>query len=290
MLNFIVTPRALRGKKGKKLFRQVEERLNAWGGEYRIFHTERKGHATELARQLTEEGEREIVIMGGDGAVNDVLSGLTHTEEVSFGIIPAGTGNDFAASAKIPHGAAALDLILSTEAKPTDFIQFSDGLRSMNIAGLGIDVDILIRCEKGKVFRGKIKYFLSLLKSLLFYRGTNVRVSVDGKEEERNILIAAVANGKQFGGGIVLCPPAQIDDGMMELMVVDYPKRSKIPGALVKLMKGKILELPFAHRISCTEAKILPAAPCQAQYDGELYETRSLEATLMKHGIKMFRG
>lgn len=288
MFNFIVTPRAIRGKKGQKLFRQMQERLTAWGGDYRIFHTQRKGHATELTRQLTEEGERNIVIMGGDGAVNDALKGLLGVEDVSFGIIPSGTGNDFAASAKIPHGIEALDLILEGEAKPTDYIRFSDGQCSMNIAGLGIDVDILIRCEKGRI-RGKIKYFLSLLKSLMFYRGTSVRVLVDGKEEERKILIAAVANGKQFGGGIVLCPPAEIDDGLMELMVVDYPKRSKIPGALIKLMQGKILDLPFAHRISCSQASIFPSERCKAQYDGELYEANALEATLVKGGIKMYR-
>lgn len=289
MLNVIVNPRSLRGT-GKRLLEKIGERLDAWGGEYRIFRTERKGQATELARQLTEEGERTIVAMGGDGTMNDVLSGLTHTDECSFGLIPAGTGNDFATSAKIPFGMDALELILTAEAKPTDYIQFDDGRRSLNIAGLGIDVDVLQRCERMKLFHKKVKYFLSLLVSLMKFRGYRVEVDVNGETSVRTALIAAVCNGKFLGGGIPLCPPAEVADGKMDLIVVDCPARRKILPALIRLMKGKILSLPFAHHTLCDRAVITPGQPSVAQYDGELWETKALGATLVAGKLKMFRG
>ncbi|MGN0823175.1 MAG: diacylglycerol/lipid kinase family protein, partial [Candidatus Gallimonas sp.] len=214
MLNVIVTPRALRGK-GKKIFRKVQSRLCESGTPHRLLYTERKGDATEFARRLTEEGEREICVMGGDGAINDVLNGLTCVEECTLGVIPAGTGNDFAASARIPRGEKALELILGGEAKPTDYILFDDGRRALNIAGLGIDVDILRRCERMKRFRAKTKYFISLLVSLAKYRGCKIRVEVDGERREHTALIAAVCNGSRLGGGIPLCPPAGISDGLL---------------------------------------------------------------------------
>lgn len=289
MLNLIVTPKAL-GKKGKKTLALAEERFRKEGVEYRIFVTKAKGHATELARSLTEGGENFLVVMGGDGTLNEVLNGISRPEECYLGLIPAGTGNDFAASANISHGIAALDLILNGQAKETDYIQFSDGRRTMNIAGLGMDVDILSRCERGKVFHGKIKYFLSLIASLIKFRGVKIRVSAEGFAKEYNALIAAVCNGKQLGGGIPLCPPAVIDDGKMELLVIESPKRSKLPGALIKLMKGKILSLPIATRITCECAEIIPESACIAQYDGELYKTERLNAALVTGKLRMFRG
>jgi len=288
MLNLIANPKAAKGK-GKKLLKRVEERLRERGREFQTFVTSEKGEATALAGRLTTEGEREIVAVGGDGTVNDVLTGMICPEECTLGIITAGTGNDFAAAAGLGEGMSSLEKILENNPKPTDFIQFDDGRRSLNIAGLGMDVDILVRCERAKVFKGKIKYFLSLLKSLVSYRGVHMNVEVDGESSEHNALIAAVCNGKQLGGGIPLCPPAKIDDGDMELVVIDYPKRSKLFGALIKLMKGKVLSLPFAHRYSCDRAVIRPDGETTAQFDGELYPVTELAATLIKGRLKVFR-
>ena len=113
------------------------------------------------------------------------------------------------------------------------------------------------------------------------------------------MLIAALCNGKQFGGGIPMCPAADIGDGLLNVVVVDCPKRSKIPGALLKLMQGKVLSLPFARHFTCEEVfarhftceevSVIPASPAVAQYDGELYQTAAMEATLKQGGILMYR-
>ncbi len=287
-MDFIVNAKSLR-KKNKNLLERITERMTAEGLECHIHTTSQKGDATRFAQKLCESGDRTIVVIGGDGMMNDVLSGID-PERCKLGLIPAGTGNDFAATANIPHGEAALDIILKGEAKDTDYLQFDDGRRSLNISGYGIDVDILIRCQKMKLFRGKCKYFMGLLATLFKYRGSQVKIEIDGKEWEQKAMIAAICNGKCFGGGIPLCPPAEIDDGKLELVVVDYPKRSKILGALIKLMKGKIFTVPFAHRYTCDRATITPPAPTTVQYDGELYEAQSLAATLVHGKLKMFRG
>ena len=106
---------------------------------------------------------------------------------------------------------------------------------------------------------------------------------------EKKVLIAALCNGKQLGGGIPMCPAADIGDGLLNVVVVDCPKRSKIPGALLKLMQGKVLSLPFARHFTCEEVSVIPASPAVAQYDGELYQTAAMEATLKQGGILMYR-
>lgn len=289
MLNFIVNPRALLGK-GKDLLKKIEARLKEVGKAFQFILTQAKDEATEIARRLTEAGERKIIAVGGDGTMNEVLAGLANPSECTFGLIPAGTGNDFASSANLPSCDKALDYIVNGEAKPTDYIQFDDGRRCLNIAGLGLDVDILLRCEKSKISFQKIKYFKALLSSLAHYRGCKIRVEANGEVTEHNAFIAAVCNGKQLGGGIPLCPVAKIDDGKMDLVVVDYPKRSKILGALIKLMQGKILTVPFAHHILCDRAEVFPETESFAQYDGEIYPISTFGATLVPGGLMMYRG
>ncbi len=289
MLHFIVNPRSLRGKT-KNLLQRIRARCQEQGVDFIIHQTVNKGDATAYAREITAQKGETVVAIGGDGMLNDVLSGLQNVEDTAFGLIPAGTGNDFATSANLPRGEKALELILTSQPKDTDFLQFFDGKRSMNIAGVGIDVDILKRCARARVFRGRSKYFVALLGALWKYKGDTLKFEVNGETFERKTMIAALCNGKELGGGIPLCPPAEIDDGKLELVIVDFPKRRKLLGALVKLMKGKLFDLPFAHRIPCERATVTPLAPCVAQYDGELYETASLGGEIVSGKLKMFRG
>ena len=125
---------------------------------------------------------------------------------------------------------------------------------------------------------------------MIKYRGCGLTASANGVTVSKNALIAAVCNGRQLGGGIPLCPPAKIDDGMLELVVVDCPKRSRLLGALIMFMRGKLLDLPFAKRITCEAASIVPHEKCVAQYDGELFETNALNARIVSGVLKFYRG
>lgn len=285
MYHFITKPMP---PKKAVLLTKIEELLRERKVEYELHVTASKQETTYLAELYSREKGNVIVVIGGDGSLNDVLHGL-HPENAPLGLIPAGTGNDFAAAAKIPNGLPALELILSSAPKKTDYIAFSDGRKSLNIAGIGIDVDILERCERRKHFHAKSKYFLSLLSSLFSYRGCQMTVRCGEESYKGNLLIAAVCNGSQFGGGIPICPPAAIDDGLLEVVFADCPRRFKIPFALMKLMRGKVLSLPFAHHVRCREVEFLPAAPFTAQYDGELYKAQTFQAKIMTD-LQMFRG
>lgn len=277
-------------KKKATLHEEIKARLARAGIPFEFRVTAHKGEGRELAARFSAMENAVLIVVGGDGTLNDVLSGIADPKTCTLGLIPAGTGNDFAAAAKIPYGIEALDLILNKEPRFTDYLAFSDGRRSLNIAGIGIDVDILQRCERKKHFTARSKYFFSLLSSLCHFRGAKMKICFNGQTAEGKYLISVVCNGRQFGGGIPICPPAVIDDGKMELVYVDCPSRLKIPFALIKLMRGKLLTLPIAHAVTCMEAALIPERPCVAQYDGELYEAERLNVKVIHRELKMYRG
>ncbi len=289
MLHFIVNPNAYAADPAT--LSALEEKLKARGAEYDIFLSQEKGEIAGHVRALTErEGEHTVVAVGGDGTLNEVLCGIADPARVTLGLIPLGTGNDFAAAANIPVGLEALSLILDGEAKYTDYLECGDERRSINIAGLGIDVDILERMERRRERGKKASYFKCLIASLMKYRGIGMRVKVNGEEKEYKSLLAAVCNGRQFGGGIPICPPAVLDDGKLDLLVVDCPNRLKIPFHLVLLMKGKILTRKIAHHMLCEEVEILPEKGGSAQYDGELFPAEGLSVRVVSGKLKVFRG
>ncbi len=289
MLNLIVNPKANKGR-GKRLLQKVEAKLKEEGVAYHIFRPEARGATTAYVREITRQGETFIVAMGGDGTLNEVLQGIHDTSRVRLGLIPAGTGNDFAAAVNIPKGVKALDLILHSEPKFTDYIEFDDNRRSINIAGMGIDVDILERCERVKVWGRKSKYFFSLLVSLCKYRAVKMCVSVDGESKEYHALIAAVCNGSQFGGGIRVCPVAEVDDGKLDVVIADCPKRHKIPVELLYLMRGKILSRKILHHFRCDSVEIQTDEEGVAQYDGELMPSNGLKAKIISNTLRFYRG
>lgn len=288
MLHLIVNPGACEGK-GKNILEEVENRLKERGVEYDVFCPKARGEIRSHVAELTKEGGKTVIAMGGDGTLNEVMCGISNVEGTVLGLIPAGTGNDFAEAAHIPAGADALSLILDGEPKYTDFLDCGT-YRSINIAGLGIDVDILERCERKEHGSERGKYLSALLASIVKFQAIDMEVTVDGEKHELKALLAAACNGSQFGGGIPICPPALLDDGKLDLVLIKCPRRLKIPVELMKLMKGKILNRPIARHILCEEVRIVPAVKGNAQYDGELHPADELHVKVVSGKLRMYRG
>ena len=289
MLNIILNP-VSNGGKVRRAFHQVQEKLLSLKTEFRVFETEREKQAIHLAYELTSEGPCDLLAVGGDGTLNEVINGFSNFENCRLGLIPAGTGNDFAVCAGIPlDPLKALDLVLNGEAKYTDYMQLDGGVRGINIIGTGIDVEILQRCRRSKILRGKLQYIFSLVISLFKFKNYNVRTECNGQEHRYQSLIACVGNGTTLGGGIRMCPAAEIDDGLLDFVVVDDVRRRQIPGAFLKLMKGKILEQKFTRFERCERAIVVPENKFTMNVDGELYDDLEFKVEIVKNKLKMFR-
>lgn len=286
MIDFVINEKAGEGKTlraKKKICRILEER----GIEYAFHSTSKSKHAIELTHNLCKDGATTIVAVGGDGTVNEVLNGID-TENVKMGIIPCGSGNDFVDSVGIPLDVEkALDLILYGESKPTDFM-VCDGVRGINIIGTGIDVEILERCEKSKILKGKLKYFVSLIISLIKFRFYNYRLG-SKDAEKKSAMILCCGNGRKFGGGIPMCPKAVTDDGKMDFIIISKMNKLKMIKYLIKLMQGKILDQPFCAFSLEDKVTAVFDEPITIEIDGELYENLKFDISLEKGKLKLFR-
>lgn len=277
------------GKHGAlKNLKIVQDALTARDVPFQTHLSQAERDATSIARRLTQAGEREIIAVGGDGTLHEVLNGIADPTACRLGLIPSGTGNDFAERISLPLDAEkAASLILDGDAKATDFLEVG-GVRCMNVAGVGMDVDVLERCKRGKL-KGKLKYLFSLVQSLFAFKGCRLEIESDGGKETRDALLAAACNGSQFGGGMRICPEAEIADGKLNVVIVDcIGGKIKIIKAFLALLKGKILEYPATKHFLCESVKFTPALPCTMQLDGELYKGIPFDVKI-RTGLQFYR-
>ena len=286
MLHLIYNPASGKNKP-KKSLEKAEKLLVERGVPYEVHETQGERDAQAIAKTLTESGEREIVVLGGDGTLHEVLNGLDDPALCKIGLLPCGTGNDFAERLGLPTDAEkAMAKILDSEAKPIDYLEVG-GVRCMNVAGIGMDVDVLERCQKGKL-KGKIKYFISLLQSLFAFKGIGLEMESEGRIERHEALIAAACNGSQFGGGIRICPNADVSDGKLHVVLVEcIGSKWGIIKAFMSLLKGTILTYPATTEFLCERVKFTPDTPCTVQLDGELYKDLEFDVAL-KQGLKFY--
>lgn len=290
MYNIIVNPWSGEGKK-KKLHARAIAHFQKLGQEVRVVASERPGQIKEIAHSLTREGKGDVVVIGGDGTLHDALNGFTNFDKCALGLIPAGTGNDFAAAANIPsEPKAAVELIVKGAPRYTEFMQLPRGVRGLNVAGTGIDVEILRRCRASKWLRGKLQYLISLIISLIKFKNYDLTVRVNGREVRYKTLIACVGNGFRFGGGIRMCPQAVLGDNLLDFVAVDNVKKSRILPAFIKLMQGRILEEKFSRFERCDHIEIFSERPLTVQVDGELYDDLPFVADVVRDTLRMYRG
>lgn len=273
MYHIIIQSSVLNKKKNSKKLRVVTNALKKAGVDYVVHATERHGEAKEITEQVTSNCGNVIIAMCGDGTLHDILNGFVNFSDNALALVPLGTGNDFAAGAKIPHNPKkAMKIILTHSPRSIDFIEFSTGLRSINAVGMGIDVDVLKRVYSRKD-SGRSKYLRALIYCLHRFKSYDFLAVYDnGTEEKHSGLIAAVGNGKQFGGGIKICPNAKIDDGYLDLAIVDYISHKAIPFAFIKLMLGKINKVKQVTAKKVKAIKFIPKENYAIQADGELYD------------------
>lgn len=289
MFYIIANKLHLKGNSVKKL-NEVRSVFERSGCACEFLYTDHAGHATEYAREISSRGEENsLIAMGGDGTLHEILNGIEDFEKTALGIIPFGTGNDFAEAAGIPLNVKeAAEIIAFRDPSKIDFIELSSGLRSLNAVGMGIDVDVLKRAYSGKNNK-KSKYFRAFLKTLFKFKSCDFTVEYNGERERHYGLIAALGNGRQIGGGIKLFPEAKIDDGYMDMIIVDYLSRPKLISAFVKLMRGKVNSVKEAKVMRVKEAKFInESAEFSIEAEGEIYDNMQIDAKIVTDKLKFY--
>ena len=288
MYDILVNPVSGKGKSLIAL-KKVEDLLNSKSIEYKVHRTNYPFHATEIVSELNKNEDTLLIVLGGDGTFNEVLNGITDFEKIVVGFVPCGTGNDYIKATTIPIDTAkALEKILNGNVGYTDFIQIGEK-RALNCAGAGMDVDVLVRYSTMKAFKGKIKYYASLIDVLCHLKFHKMNINLDGKDVEKSVFLMAVTNGKYFGGGMPISPLSDINDGELNVVIINEIKKRKILGTLLKFLRGKHLNEPCTETFSAKEVTITLLDEGKTQVDGEVYDNKILNCKLIHNCLRTYK-
>ncbi|MGC8877412.1 diacylglycerol/lipid kinase family protein [Thermus sp.] len=284
----IVNPAAGRGKVGR-LSGAILEAARKEGA--RAFLTEGPGHATELA-QRAPEGAR-VVAVGGDGTVHEVLRGLAGAEKV-LGVVPIGSGNDFARMLGLRGlpWPEALELALFAPEEAID-LGLVNGEPFGAFLGIGFDALVAKRALSAPSFlRGMPRYLYALFAVLKDLRLPEGRVLVDGEEVHRGrMLLLAAMNGPTYGGGIPIAPMADPRDGRLSVVLAGEFSRLGVVLILPRLLLGRHLSHPEVRAYAGRGVEVAFAHPVPAHADGELLPEASLyRAEVRPLGLRVVGG
>jgi YegS/Rv2252/BmrU family lipid kinase len=266
---FLVNPTA-GGGTCEYRFKILEDTIRKSNIDYDVEYSEYKGH---LAKFLGEKKyDYEIfIIVGGDGTILEFCQSI-YGCNVVFGIIPMGTGNDFAKALKIPLDENdALNNILHNY-KVTDI---DAGLVNekvfINISGMGYDVEVLKKIDiYKKKFHGMTAYLFAILHALINFKLTPMKITYDNTTVVQNVMIIAVANGTHFAGGINISPESILNDGSFDVCIIRDIGRIKFLTILPKIIKGKHLNLNCVDYLKVEKIEITSQDKLEIQLDGEI--------------------
>ncbi|GAA3406476.1 diacylglycerol kinase family protein [Paenibacillus hodogayensis] len=276
MIGFVVNRLSGNGR-GGRIWQQVEQALKARGVNYGCRFTERQGHARELAAQWAEHRDMvAVVAVGGDGTVHEAANGLAGTA-VPLGLVPAGSGNDFARSLGIPsRWEAALERVLALRSEAIDVGEINGELFVIS-AGIGFDGDVAKWTNRSWYKRwlnrlgiGNLSYAVTVLRLLVSYRPCDVELEIDGTlVTGRNVWLLAVANMPYYGGGMIICPDARQDDGILHLCLVENIGRLDFLRFFPRVFRGTHVKLPTVRMLAGSRISVRATMPMTIHADGE---------------------
>ena len=205
----------------------LKQNLNHDLFDYTVRYTEHIHHGTEIARDAADNGYHCVIAVGGDRSVNDVVPGIKDTD-TRLGIIPCGSGNGLARTLKLPLQPWLAIRVLNQQCEQTiDSIVVTRGDKAdndswivVNAAGCGFDAYIARLMRSAKT-RGMAAYTNLVLREYARYKNSDYHITVDGREYYRNAWFIAVANSRQFGYNLAVAPKAKLDDGLMDISILD---------------------------------------------------------------------
>ncbi len=288
MLVFIVNPNS-GNEQGFRKWKSIERFLIKMKIEHSAYLTNAKKDARKISETLTKEfaksGESlRLIAVGGDGTVNEVLDGFHFAENISFGYIPTGTGNDLARDLKIPRSpVAALKKILKSKAtKVIDYgvVTFGEGGHRRFLVSCGLGLDAAVTKDKeemqGNTGVAGIRfnpflYIILGLKKLLSLSTTKAHLLIDDtKKLELSHLVFVSAHIHSFeGGGFRFSPKADNADGELSLCIVHQKTKWKLARILLSARAGNHLKYFGVRNYDCSALNIKTEIPCPLHADGE---------------------
>ena len=301
----IVNPKAGSGR-GLQDWPVISNRMYSSGLRFTCLFTEHKYHATELTVKAINDGYRNIVAVGGDGTIHEVVNGIfiqkkVPTTEISLAVIPAGTGNDWIRMYGIPQtyseavrSLAEKRTVLQDVAKVSYYETCVQHIRYMaNVAGLGFDAVVNMKYnnlkDEGKY--GKGLYVRSTMRTFAGFSPMHFNIKADGEEFYNGMVFSgAVGIGKYNGGGMLQTPDAAVDDELMDLTIIKKMSKLRIARNFRLLYTGNIYSVPDVLHCQCRKIEIETFPESRIEIDGEAVGTSPFVFELVPHAIRVVVG
>jgi len=263
------------------------------------------GHAIELAKQAGEQGYEMVIAMGGDGTVHEVVNGLMQVPEERrpvLGVVPVGSGNDFAHGIGVPKPSDhALAHALNREASPVDLGLMTDehGRKEYfdNTLGIGFDAIVTIRSHKLPVLRGFLMYLTAVIQTILLdHNPAHVQIETDQETIDDSVLMTTLCNGGREGGGFMLSPDSKMTDGLMEFVLVRKVSRPMMFRLVPEFMKGTHPRFTKQVRMGACKRFVMCAdRPLYIHADGEIFTSfgsnlRKVTCEILPGALRVVRG
>jgi diacylglycerol kinase (ATP) len=273
------------GGRARRMSEHILVGLERRGIQAEMVATTVPREATRLGLEAARAGVDLVVAAGGDGTVHETANGLLRAlaqgvDGPVLGVLPIGTGNDFAKLiGPIDDLERSMDILADGQLRRYDAAHaaWAGGERwFVNAAGTGIDVEVVrqLLSKRGRSTPGVAKYLSAVLKALVRYQALPLRIRLDDLVLERDTMIIAAANGQCIGGGFWICPAAEPDDGRFDICIVNRVSYLGALRALPLIMRGKHEKHPKVemHRATQVVIEALGPDPLFFQLDGELHE------------------
>jgi diacylglycerol kinase (ATP) len=244
----------------------------------------------DFRHKLIEELERVpiagVVAFGGDGFIHEILQHIV-PRKISLGVIPCGTGNDFARSIGVyrlsPH--QQLDLIAESESYEIDLGRVGDTWFGA-ILSSGFDAQVNERANVMRWPKGRMKYNIAMIEKILALKAHSYRIRFDQDFIDVEATLVTVANGASYGGGMKVCPNAELNDGLFDVMVLRKVSRTELLKVFPKVYSGRHVGHPAVTFYRCREIEIIGSGSSFA--DGELISTLPLSAQCVPNALKVW--
>ena len=286
---FLINPQA-GGGAARPWWEKQQPLLDQLGIDYIWEYTAAAGTAGEQIRRAVQERAAEVVLaVGGDGTVYEAVNGIVAQyallrPDLVFGVCPLGSGCDLARTIYGKNRISLSDLLRRGRVQPVDVACCSylgsGGRRERHYylnsfdMGAGADTCVMVNAGGGRIKRlthsGKLAFLLSAVRVLLSFSYTEARVEADGQCFSGQYIIAGAGNGRYIGGGMMMFPQARLDDGKLDLLLVERRGRLGILRAFPKIYSGRHLQLPGITYTAASSISIVTERPLHIELDGEV--------------------
>ncbi|MBS3886947.1 MAG: diacylglycerol kinase family lipid kinase [Dethiobacter sp.] len=285
-LFFIVNPAANNGR-ARETWASLELWLNSEKIPYRVAFSQDGDDVERLSRRAAAEPGAVVVGVGGDGTLSRIADALVGTDAV-LGIIPAGTGNDFARSFRIPVSPVeACAVLLRGLTVPLD-VGRMNGRMFLNVVGAGLDAAVVVDANRlFKRFAGSLGYFLALLKQLIFFQPMEMEIRLDDNIYRTKAWFVTVANACYYGSGMKVAPMADPQDGLADIVVVENIHRLQFLRLFPLVYSGRHVAHSAVKLFRGAQVTVVSKKPLFVHADGDLYGTTPLAIVMERHAVRL---